>query len=365
MNNKRNNELKELLEKFKVDKTAINIIRSKYQPREVFKVAIEEKMDDVIYMLFHPIKIGDEYIIAYDFYSILSGTLDYEERQYLERMPSKIDIPDDNIRKVKLKNSLAREISGWSHPINDEKGVAYFAEPACLDTMLYLYRNNITTTMNDTECVYGDHQEKGICTVWFLYETLSDENKEIAHRLIRDGFAKFIENEKKKTISIYVQCSEDDTIQDVSDKLLNIAKKFKKQINLKGLLTEDELINILVNPVRGSLYNDTMIPNSSESFIELFYSYIDEGLLRTVELSDDDYTYETENIYVQTEDEKIYSIIDFIKIIKELRPESFEDMLERMSIYHDNKEDNYWLTEKDYKNYINSKKQLAISENHK
>ena len=231
--------------------------------------------------------------------------------------------------------------------------------------MLYLYRNNITTTMNDTECVYGDHQEKGICTVWFLYETLSDENKEIAHRLIRDGVAKFIENEKKKTISIYVQCSEDDTIQDVSDKLLNIAKKFKKQINLKGLLTEDELINILVNPVRSSLYNDTMIPNSSESFIELFYSYIDEGLLRTVELSDDDYTYETENIYVQTEDEKIYSIIDFIKIIKELRPESFEDMLERMSIYHDNKEDNYWLTEKDYKNYINSKKQLAISENHK
>ena len=354
----RQDEIKALLERFREDKTVIEELYSNYYINEIINVAIINNMNDVIVSLFQPIEINGEYEQFFDYYSVLdTGNIEYNDKEYLEGMRDIIDIDNPNTRNIKLKNSLARQVSGFGHPIRGEKDVRYYAEPACLESMLYFYRNNITTTMNDTECIKGE-EPQGICKVWIRYDTLSDENKEIAERLIDEGTAEFVEEEAIKTVSVFVPCQENETIGTVSDKLMELTKKFKKQISYRGLLTTDTLMNILARIVKNYLYNGDKIPSREERYIDLFYKYMEEGLILPQELSD--YQIMERSHELVESQEGIFSIVDFLKVIKELEPEMINDLIPKIpyySIYGDD-EGRYWESKESYENYLKEKEEI-------
>lgn len=351
-------ELKKKLEQFRDNKNIIEELSTKYSITEILSTATKNNMDDVIINLFQPIEINGEYKQFFDYYSVMDTyPIDYEVKEYLEKMEAEIDIDNPNTRNIKLKNSLAREVSGWGHPIRKEKDVRYYAEPACLESMLYFFRNNITTTMNDTECVNNEGKE-GICKVWIRYDILSDENKKTVEELIEEGNANFVENEATKTISIFVPCKEDETIGTISDRLMNLTKKFKKQVSYKGLMTNDTVMNILAASVKKYLYNGETLPEKEERYIDLFYKYIDEGLLKPLELSDFQ-KMERSFELVQSE-EGLFSTTDFLNVIKELEPQIIEDLIIKIPYYSIYCDENgrYWESKECYDNYLEEKKQI-------
>ena len=315
-------------------------------------------MKDIIINLFQPIEINGEYRQFYDYYSILdTGNIEYDDKEYLEKMNEEIDIDNPNTRNIKLKNSLAREVSGWGHPICGERDVRYYAEPACLEAMLYLYRNNITTTMNDTNCVNGEDKE-GICEVWINYETLSDENKEEVEKLIEEGFAEFKKNEPMKTVSIFVPCKEDETISEVSDRLMEPTKRLKKQISYRGLMTNDMVMDIISKKVKEYLYSGDNIPEREERYVDLFYKYMDEGLIKPLELNDHQML--ERNYELVEASEGIFSTVEFLKVIKELEPKIIDNLILEIpyySIYCD-EEGRYWESKDFYDNYLKEKQQI-------
>ncbi len=350
-------KLKKLLQKLKDDKTVIKEISSNYSILEILKVAVKEKMYDELVIIFHPIEINGELIQFYDYYSTIDCY--YEAARITEEIPNeiidkitKIDI--EKLKKVKIKNSLPREISGNAHPIDSEDYVEFLAEPACLETMLYLYRNNIVTTMNDTECVSGEREENGICKVFILYDLLSEENKNVVDTLVSTGNAEIIDFLSKKTVSIFVPCTKDETIGEVSDKLLSISKKFKKQISTRGKLNEEELFQRLYNITYYNLANNKQIPNSDESYLDLFIRYIKEGLIKNIEGEIDNKRF-INNELIATEEDEIYSLKDFLKVMKEIDPELFKSIYEKVNIYYDEIEDIYWESIDLYRKYIESK----------
>lgn len=351
-------EIKLLLERFSKDKTIIQELQSKYSINDILSVAIKNKMNDIIVALFQPIEINGEYEQFYDYYSVIDTYgIEYNDKEYLIGMQDVIDIDNPNTRNIKLKNSLAREVSGWAHPIRGEQDVRYYAEPACLESMIYFYRNNITTTMNDTECIKGE-KDQGICKIWIRYDTLSDENKELVDKIIEEGSAKFIDDASIKTVSIFVPCQKEETIGIISDRIMNITKRFQKQVSYRGIMTTDTVMNILAKIVKEYLYNGDTIPNEEESYLDLFYKYVEEGLIKPLELSDYQIT-ERAHELVQTED-GIFSIVDFLKIIKELEPEIIKDLISK-SPYHQiycDEDNRCWESKKYYDNYLEEKKQI-------
>ena len=375
-------EIKMLLERFRADKTIIKELSSKYSIGEILNVAIKNNMNDIIIELFQPIEINGEYKQFYDYYSITSEDgdcieIDSDAKKYLIEMRNVIDIDNPNTRSMKLKNSLARQICGWCCGISCEQAVRMYAEPACLETMLYLYRSNIETTMNDTRCVENEAKE-GICEVWINYETLSDENKEEVNKLIEEGLAKFISGESVKTISIFVPCKEDDTIGEVSDRLMELTRRFKKQISYRGLLNIDSIFFDISKSVKKFICNDENIPGREEKFKDLFNKYINEGLLKPLRLNSFQ-KLDREYELLPGQKEIYFSTIEFLKIIKELEPELLDgiilkaikdlereslkspaliDVIKRYStLYHD-EEGRYWASKEDYDNYIEEKREI-------
>lgn len=352
-------ELKELLEKFRRDKTIIVEIYSKYNINEIIKIAIENNMDDVIIDLFQPIEINGEYEQFYDYYSVLNtGYIEYNDMEHLKNMKKDIDIANSHIRNMKLKKSLPRQISGWGCLVSNEDDVRFYAEPACLDSMLYLFQNRITTTMNDTRCLKDDPaQEQGICEVWIRYDILSDENKKEVSKMLDEGLARFVDREEDKTVSIFVPCNCDETIGEVSDRLLDVVKRLKKQIPYRGVMTINQVFDMLVSRVRDYIYDGELIPNSEERYTDLFIDYVEEGLIKSKKI--DEWNGNFSQV-VETE-EGIYSLLDFLKVVKEIRPEIIENLISRVNtvpIYYDQEEDRYWLSEDMYKTYIEEKEKL-------
>lgn len=207
-------------------------------------------MYDVVLDLFKPIEIGDEIKMYFDIFTYLSesGLENFIERFHasegeLENIINSIYTVDiEKFRKMKIRNTLPRQIAGWGCQVNSKNDVVYYAEPACLEAMLSLFSNNIRTTMNDTACVCIDEEEKANCTIWIDYDSLSEENKEIAHELLSVGVAHFVSEEVSKTLAIEVPCTKEETVGNVSDKLKNIANHFIWQPILYGFYTKEQII---------------------------------------------------------------------------------------------------------------------------
>ena len=136
----------------------------------------------------------------------------------------------DLIEKIKIKDSHARAVVGIGHPIKNINDVIMYAEPACLKPCVELFKKNIVTTMNDTQGVLEDSKtENGICFIACYYGALSQENKEIFDELIKEGISRRYDDRGCDSISISVPCSSEETVGEVSNKLLAIVSRLKMQ----------------------------------------------------------------------------------------------------------------------------------------
>ncbi len=144
----------------------------------------------------------------------------------------------DLVGSIKIKDSHARCVSGIGCRIDTIEDIIIYSEPACLKTCIDLFNKNIRTTYNDTEGVIEDSiKEDGICQIQCDYQTLSSENQAIFKELIALGQAKRI---SFNTVSLFVPCSGEETIAEVSAKLQSIASKLKMQDVLYGRSTPKE-----------------------------------------------------------------------------------------------------------------------------
>lgn len=333
----------------------------KFFSDEVVKVALKNELYESLMIAFQPISVDGEIIVGIDAFSsdilnILQNSCDtreqaeqearqeYEEIQeynsklskedrelfynsstYEDVLNSKTVIPKEikdafkkilftinyeQVSKMKIKNCHAREISGWNHPVETVEDVMVYSELPCLMASIDLFNRNIRTTMNDTEGVFEDSTiANGVCKIWFDYRSLSQENKDIVEELISSGCAeKFMDN-TIETISIFVPCSREETVGEVSDKLRSIVSKLKVQDIKYGFGTMEEIYqNYAPTLERHPYYADGLFTNGLNlpDLIELgkvfgdnLYYDEEEGLIwRTPEL------YQRHKRYVENQTSK-------------------------------------------------------------
>ena len=347
----------ELLKEFKKNKAVILELYKKYELDDILEVLIKEKEYDEIVELFHPIEVNNEYQMFFDYYTYsdnyhFSNPFNSIPDEVKEKLIKDIlNIDFEKVRMIKIKNSLPRAVSGINNMINSTQDVRYYSEPACLEAMLCFYNNNIITISNDTSCVRGEKEFEGICQIWINYDSLSEENKEVVELLIKNNNAFFLKEREEKIVSIFVPCNAEETIGEVSDRLFALAKIFKKQKSYFGIVSDDGVISSISNKIYDKLYNQEMLPDNSLSYLDLFYSFVDDGLIKNNDCGE---------LYV--DDEGYYSITDFLKVIKQINPELFNMILKdnlSYGLYFDEVENRVWLSKAFYDKYINSVKELA------
>lgn len=196
----------------------------------------------------------------------------------------------DIISQIKVKDSHARQISGIGHPIRNINDIIFYSEPACLETCIELFNKNIQTTMNDTDGVIEDQTiGGGICRVHCNYESLSLENKKIVDDLIANGVARRFMDCDIDSFSIFVPCSPNDTIGEVSSRLKSISSKLLTQDILYGRATPEgtysnfeDVINKYPSMSRDCFTNGFSIENLMKFTRKLGYNMIydeQEGIL--------------------------------------------------------------------------------------
>ena len=268
-----NKEIEKLLIGIKDDNSLI-VELEKYSINDIIDVALSKELYDSLLLIFKPITIDGVTKIYFDPFStdILMkidkqpSSIDelkekYEE--YVKYQFSPEDIKDfeeykkdynimskenksklleglfsidfDLIRKIKIKDAKAREISGWGHPIKNVNDVIYYSEPACVQASIELFNKNIITTMNDTEGDNGSRMdEDGKCVIWIDYGLLSKKNQDVVSSLVSKGNAYRFMDKETDTVSIFVPCNGEETVGEVSDKLLNVVSLFQEQDFKKG-----------------------------------------------------------------------------------------------------------------------------------
>ena len=151
--------------------------------------------------------------------------------------------PKKDVDKNVISDVLAREISGWRHPIKSEKDVIKYSEISNLYPSLELYRKNIMTTYNDTNGCYDDMDVKDepFVEIRINYDTLDEENKLYADLLEKSGKAKFVQEADGRDLSLFIYCRRDEYVKDVSDRMFSLIAGFKKQDMIYGRISTDKV----------------------------------------------------------------------------------------------------------------------------
>lgn len=287
------NNIKELLIEVTKDETKI-IELERYNIDKIIDVALKEELYDALLIIFKPITINNNTKIYFDAFSTdilskisntcntkeeaeieakeeyehhqaLNKTLSeedkewyYDDRTYEEILSEKkviskeikeklrkslFNIDLDKIKRIKIKDSHARQISGIAHPINNIEDVIFYAEPACIESCIDLFNKNIKTTMNDTEGVIEDTVNNGKCFITIDYTTLSEENKAIFEELLNSGLARRFNDGGINSITIETPCRKEETVGEVSNRLKLIASKLNEQDILFGRQTLEDFYN--------------------------------------------------------------------------------------------------------------------------
>jgi hypothetical protein len=159
--------------------------------------------------------------------------------------------PKKDVDMNVIGDVLARQISGWGYPIVSEKDVIKYSEISNLYPSLELYRMNIMTTYNDTLGCLDDRNFSGTgyVEIRINYDTLDNENKMYADVLVQKGKAKFVQENNKKDVSLFVYCTPDEYVRDVSSRMSQLLKGFKKQDMIYGRLSSDRVLKEVLSLV--------------------------------------------------------------------------------------------------------------------
>lgn len=174
-----------------------------------------------------------------------------------------------------------------------------YADEPCVEACQLLYDLNIQTyTSNGHTHGMGTGQ----AYVGIVYDTLSDENKEIANNMIRNGLIRDITNAegrgKGQTISLEVPISTESLVGDVSDSLVKLASFFQEQDVLYGRITSEELYAEAFTKLEDGnyRYNLTFDVVSKEDMPELLPEYV-ENVHTCLYTGDGELYFETEDLY--------------------------------------------------------------------
>ena len=152
--------------------------------------------------------------------------------------------PKKDVDMNVIGDVLARQISGWGHPIKSDRDVIKYSEIPNLYPSLELFHKNIMTTYNDTAGCYDDRGFDGPTNIEIRidFDTLDEENKIYAELLVKKGIATVIEESSgHKGISIFVPCRRDEYVGEVSKRMFGVLVGFKKQDMLYGRLTPEQV----------------------------------------------------------------------------------------------------------------------------
>ena len=183
-----------------------------------------------------------------------SELLSNDEKQEFLDLIYKIDL--EKIGDIKIKHVHARAIIGVSHPIEKEEDVIHYFELPNIKAGLELYDKNIETLYNDTANCFNDTSgdfdydfidQFMYTNIRINYKSLSDENKKVAEKLINEGSAFY--NNEDETIDLVVHTNMEDSVKDISDKMLKLTNNFKKQDLLYKAMTLEELYQKIENEI--------------------------------------------------------------------------------------------------------------------
>ena len=158
-------------------------------------------------------------------------------------------IKDIKIIRTGLENSeeeekyFAKTGNESCIPLNRDYIPLYADEP-CVEACQLLYDLNIQTYTSGGH-VDGKEDATGEAFIGIVYESLSEENKQIAQQLIEKGLIDEIKEDRGQTgihtFSLSVPITSDSLVGEVSDQLVAIASLFRQQDVLYGKSTIDEI----------------------------------------------------------------------------------------------------------------------------
>ena len=226
-----------------------------------------------------------------------------------ELLSSIYTLDKEKIMNIRIKDVLARQISGMGHPIRCARDVIYYCEAPVIYSSLDLFDKNIITTANDTQGCYDDGANLPACVFLNVdYDSLDEGNKLVADSLVEMGKADIQEKSfvgNGKGIIIKVPCDRNDTIYVVNQELMKIVSMFHKQDMVYGRVSVDDIYTAFCNHY---LY-------LTEEEKEKVYSILEDG-------------YTSENILRALE---YFKFLDY---------------------YYDEKEDVFWDSEYYYRKHI-------------
>ena len=247
------------------------------------KICVMEGKWNLFKNLIRPVVIGDEvkYLVdpfSNEMYEFISGLYtSYEEAYHKEMAKAKeyggeimsfdeiklslVIIPEQEkkaimdlmfnldrrlVEKIKIKDVLARRISGWGHPIDTERDVIYYSELSNLYPSLELFNKNIRTVYNDTDGCYDDGVMPVKDVIRIDYTHLSAENKAYADTLITLGIATIINEGTYEGLNIEVTGDREESILTINDRMFDLISGFKKQDVLYEMVAPLEVYNLVM-----------------------------------------------------------------------------------------------------------------------
>lgn len=211
-----------------------------------------------------------------------------------------LTIDKSKIMTTKIKDVLAKQICGTGFPIKSIQDVIYYAELPLLFPCIDLYRKNIITKSNDTGGCYSDYvndeSKEFTSNIIVDYDNLDEANRVVADALVENGNAHMFENRSGRIVAkeliIEVPNKINDTVYQVTKRMLALVSKFHKQDMIYGQLDAEYFYELICN--WGRVLSDSDYENvvailengyTSENIIEAmkyleglgFYYYYDEN----------------------------------------------------------------------------------------
>ena len=149
-----------------------------------------------------------------------------------------------------------------------------------------LFKKNIITKSNDTGGCYEDYvsdeSQEFIANLIVDYDSLDETNKVVADALIESGNAHLFENkyadEVMRELVIEVPCKRDETVYQVTRRMMELVSKFHKQDMLYGQLNDMDFYNMFCNWF--SILSDE---NAEKVNAILLEGYDSENILKVLE----------------------------------------------------------------------------------
>ena len=182
-------------------------------------------------------------------------------------MARDIRIKDIKIIRTGLENSeeeekyFAKTGNESCIPLNRDYIPLYADEP-CVEACQLLYDLNIQTYTSGGH-VDGKENATSEAFIGIVYDSLSEENKQIVRKLIEKGLIDEITDARGRGIhvfSITVPITSDSLVGEVSDQLVAIASLFRQQDVLYGKATLEEIKDraLTKDKYEDHLYYDTL-----------------------------------------------------------------------------------------------------------